>query len=281
MADHDTPASPQMPRSRSPRGCPARRAPWPGAPAARSRLPAPAPRLRSVSSSPRLPPSPRRSPAWRATRSPGRARSGAPARSTSLISCSSRRRMRTSRSPRPAPRWACPASPSSRTPRSSSGGSAAPRPSRTRTGRCAPRRSPPRPPTALPSSTDTASADLGVGTQIVPKVDESSVVRAATSEGGRAVTDSVQSTATTSGDYRSLALTRCGAPMTDATFLGISTATGDSSTSRAAQPDRAPRHRLGPGLDRGRTGRDGGPQPDRRRPGCRGAGSARVRRRRS
>lgn len=89
-------------------------------------------------------------------------------------------------------------------------------------------------------STDTASADLGVGTQVVPEADGASVVRAATSEGGRAVTDSVQSTATTSGDYRSLALTRCGAPQTDATFLGISTATGDSSTLVLRNPTERP-----------------------------------------
>ncbi|MGP9844379.1 DUF5719 family protein [Brachybacterium sp. 107] len=89
-------------------------------------------------------------------------------------------------------------------------------------------------------SEDTASADLGVGIQIIPEVDGASVVRAATSEGGRPVTDSVQSTATTSGDYRSLALTRCGAPRTDATFLGISTATGDSSTLVLRNPTTRP-----------------------------------------
>lgn len=89
-------------------------------------------------------------------------------------------------------------------------------------------------------SETTASADLGVGTQIIPDVEGASVVRAATSEGGRPVTDSVQSTSTTSGDYRSLALTRCGSPTTDATFLGISTATGDSSTLVLRNPTDRP-----------------------------------------
>ncbi|MGP5624772.1 DUF5719 family protein [Brachybacterium alimentarium] len=86
----------------------------------------------------------------------------------------------------------------------------------------------------------TASADLGVGVQQVPTLEDSAVVRAASAEGGRPVADTVQSTATTSGDFRSLALTRCAEPTTDASFLGASTASGDSSVLVLRNPTQRP-----------------------------------------
>lgn len=73
------------------------------------------------------------------------------------------------------------------------------------------------------------SQDIGVSVLDLQATDGPLHVSSATSEGGRPVTDSLQSTITTSGDYRSLAVTRCAEPATEARFLGMSTATGDSS----------------------------------------------------
>ncbi|MFC7456377.1 DUF5719 family protein [Brachybacterium sp. GCM10030267] len=86
----------------------------------------------------------------------------------------------------------------------------------------------------------TAAQDLGAGVQAVTGIEDSPVVRAATSQGGRPVADTVQSTATDAGDYRSLSLTRCAEPTTDASFLGVSTATGDSSALVLRNPTQRP-----------------------------------------
>ncbi|WP_226832227.1 DUF5719 family protein [Brachybacterium sp. FME24] len=86
----------------------------------------------------------------------------------------------------------------------------------------------------------SASADLGAGVQLLQGIEDSPVVHAATAEGGRPVADAVQSTSTTSGDFRSLALTRCAEPTTDASFLGVSTATGDSSVLVLRNPTERP-----------------------------------------
>src|SRR5699024_353949 len=45
---------------------------------------------------------------------------------------------------------------------------------------------------------------------------------------------------TPSGDYRSYALTRCGEPVTEASFLGVSTAKGDSSVLVLRNPTERP-----------------------------------------
>lgn len=87
---------------------------------------------------------------------------------------------------------------------------------------------------------ETASAELGLGMQPVAGIQGAPVVRATTAEGERPITDSIQSTSTTSGDFRSLALTRCTEPTTDASFLGVSTATGDSSVLVLRNPTQRP-----------------------------------------
>ncbi|MGP9539007.1 DUF5719 family protein [Brachybacterium sp. AOP43-C2-M15] len=75
-----------------------------------------------------------------------------------------------------------------------------------------------------PSSQDLGAAVLGMtGLETAPHVSS------ATSEQGRPIADTLQSTVAADGDYRSLAVTRCAEPATEASFLGTSTATGDSS----------------------------------------------------
>ncbi|APX34689.1 hypothetical protein BH708_06595 [Brachybacterium sp. P6-10-X1] len=86
----------------------------------------------------------------------------------------------------------------------------------------------------------TATSSLGVGVQTLGRSERTPSVRAATAEGSRPVADAVQSSATTSGDFRSLALTRCEEPTTDASFLGVSTGTGDSSVLVLRNPTERP-----------------------------------------
>ena len=76
---------------------------------------------------------------------------------------------------------------------------------------------------------DAASTDLGIAVQTLRDVRTAPRVTAQTSEGGRPVADAVQGTWTASGDFRSLSLSRCAEPTTEASFLGVSTQTGDSS----------------------------------------------------
>jgi len=87
---------------------------------------------------------------------------------------------------------------------------------------------------------DPASRDLGVSVVGLEDVEDAPRVTAATSEGGRPVTDSLQSTLTGSGDFRSLSLTRCAEPTTDATFLGVSTQSGDSAVLVLRNPTERP-----------------------------------------
>lgn len=54
------------------------------------------------------------------------------------------------------------------------------------------------------------------------------------------VTDVVQSTATLTGDFRSLALTRCTAPATEGSFLGAGTAPGSSAALVLTNPSERP-----------------------------------------
>ena len=76
---------------------------------------------------------------------------------------------------------------------------------------------------------DAASTDLGIAVQTLRHVRTAPQVTAQTSEGGRPVADAVQGTWTASGDFRSLSMSRCAEPTTEASFLGVSTQTGDSS----------------------------------------------------
>lgn len=87
---------------------------------------------------------------------------------------------------------------------------------------------------------EPASQDLGVSVQGTTGVEGAPHVTSATSEGGRPVADTVQSTLTGSGDYRSLALTRCSEPVTEASFLGVSTGKGDSSVLVLRNPTERP-----------------------------------------
>ncbi|WP_422115081.1 DUF5719 family protein [Brachybacterium sp. UNK5269] len=87
---------------------------------------------------------------------------------------------------------------------------------------------------------ESASQDLGLSVQSLGPVAAAPRVSTATSQGGRPVADVVQSTATRAGDFRSLALTRCAEPATEAAFLGVSTAPGDSSVLVLRNPTQRP-----------------------------------------
>ncbi|MEE1616897.1 DUF5719 family protein [Brachybacterium sp. J153] len=86
----------------------------------------------------------------------------------------------------------------------------------------------------------SAAEDLGVSVQTLTDLEAAPSVRTETSEAGLPVADAVQSTSTTSGDYRSLMISRCGAAQTDAAFLGVSTETGDSSVLVLRNPTTRP-----------------------------------------
>jgi hypothetical protein len=87
---------------------------------------------------------------------------------------------------------------------------------------------------------DAAAQDLGVSVQSLRGVATAPSVTAETAEGGRPVSDVVQSTSTLKGDYRSLTSTRCAEPTTEASFLGVSTGTGDSSVLVLKNPSDRP-----------------------------------------
>jgi hypothetical protein len=87
---------------------------------------------------------------------------------------------------------------------------------------------------------ETASQDLGVSVQSLRDVRAVPHLTTQTSEGERAVADAVQGTSTPSGDFRSLALTRCAEPASEATFLGMSTQSGDSSVLVLSNPTERP-----------------------------------------
>ncbi|MGP9734675.1 DUF5719 family protein [Brachybacterium sp. AOP42-C2-15] len=84
------------------------------------------------------------------------------------------------------------------------------------------------------------SQDIGVSVLDLPAAEGTPHVTSATSEDGRPVTDTLQSTITSSGDYRSLAVSRCAEPATEARFLGMSTDTGDSSVLVLHNPTERP-----------------------------------------
>lgn len=89
-------------------------------------------------------------------------------------------------------------------------------------------------------SDQPVSQDIGVSVLDLPATEGSPHVASATSEDGRPVTDTLQSTITSSGDYRSLAVSRCSEPATEARFLGMSTGTGDSSVLVLHNPTERP-----------------------------------------
>lgn len=84
------------------------------------------------------------------------------------------------------------------------------------------------------------SQDLGAAVLEKTGVQGAPHVTTAAAEGTRPVADSVQSTVTGSGDYRSLSATRCAEPVTDAAFLGVSTERGDSSVLVLRNPTERP-----------------------------------------
>lgn len=87
---------------------------------------------------------------------------------------------------------------------------------------------------------DAASTDLGIAVQTLRHVRTAPQVTAQTSEGGRPVADAVQGTWTAAGDFRSLSMSRCAEPTTEASFLGVSTQTGDSSVLVLSNPSDRP-----------------------------------------
>ena len=87
---------------------------------------------------------------------------------------------------------------------------------------------------------EPASQDLGFSVLGASGVAGAPHVTSATSDGGRPVPDVIQATLTASGDFRSYALTRCGEPVTEASFLGVSTAKGDSSVLVLRNPTERP-----------------------------------------
>lgn len=91
---------------------------------------------------------------------------------------------------------------------------------------------------ALPG--ESAAQDLGVSVRTDAQVQDAPLLSAASSQDLRPVADAVQSTATGSGDYRSLAVSRCARPTTEASFLGISTTTGNSSALVLRNPSSQP-----------------------------------------
>src|SRR5690625_189198 len=91
---------------------------------------------------------------------------------------------------------------------------------------------------ALPG--ESAAQDLGVSVRADAQVQDAPLLSAATSQGIRPVADAVQSTATGSGDYRSLAVSRCVRPTTEASSRVISTATGTRSALGLRNPPSRP-----------------------------------------
>ncbi|MGY5765936.1 DUF5719 family protein [Brachybacterium sp. DNPG3] len=73
------------------------------------------------------------------------------------------------------------------------------------------------------------SGDVGFGMLTLRNRTEGPVLESTASDGSRPVADAVQSTVTRTGDYRSLVVARCGTPVTEASFLGVSTTTGSSA----------------------------------------------------
>lgn len=90
----------------------------------------------------------------------------------------------------------------------------------------------------LPATTE--STDLGTTVQTLPATEEAVSVQIDEPAGAVPVTDVVQHTLTTTGDFRSLAAARCTAPSSDAVFLGASTQTGDSAALTLRNPSQQP-----------------------------------------
>lgn len=80
-----------------------------------------------------------------------------------------------------------------------------------------------------PLAVATVSRDLGASVHQATGVHDALEIEATGAQGGRPVSDAVQSTVTTEGDYRSLSISRCLPTATSATFLGVSTQRGASS----------------------------------------------------
>ncbi|MGP9693869.1 DUF5719 family protein [Brachybacterium sp. AOP25-B2-12] len=96
------------------------------------------------------------------------------------------------------------------------------------------------------SATDPDGTALGAepatGTlgDAVLTADGTRAAASVTVEGAEVVADTVQSSTTAQGDYRSLTLARCTTPAVSATFLGASTTTGASSALVLTNPGTRP-----------------------------------------
>lgn len=91
-----------------------------------------------------------------------------------------------------------------------------------------------------PLTAPTVSRDLGAAVQTVTAQEDTLQVETTGSEGGRPVSDTLQTTVTTEGDYRSLSMSRCLPTATDASFLGVSTQRGSSSQLVLRNPGDRP-----------------------------------------
>ncbi|MCS6711023.1 hypothetical protein JSY14_02950 [Brachybacterium sp. EF45031] len=74
------------------------------------------------------------------------------------------------------------------------------------------------------------TSPLAVAVQTIPSVQDAARVDLRDSGEAAAVGDVVQQTTTSTGDFRSRSLTRCQSPSTSATFLGVGTAAGSTTT---------------------------------------------------
>lgn len=84
------------------------------------------------------------------------------------------------------------------------------------------------------------AGELGASLLAAQGVTTASAVTAETADEGRPVADAVQSTLTAEGDYRSLAVSRCAAASTSASFLGASTLSGSSAELVLRNPTARP-----------------------------------------
>jgi hypothetical protein len=77
---------------------------------------------------------------------------------------------------------------------------------------------------------DAVPGELGATTQKISSYTSGPEITLRGSQQEQVLGDAVQTTTTTSGDFRGLSATRCSAPSTRATFLGASTASGASAS---------------------------------------------------
>lgn len=87
---------------------------------------------------------------------------------------------------------------------------------------------------------DAATGDLGDAVLTLDGTDTPVAVSSEGADGADVVADTVQSSTTAQGDYRSLTLARCTAPTVSATYLGAGTTTGSSAALVLENPGTRP-----------------------------------------